>query len=103
ATYSCTRNGTSINLFRNGEEVTYDTKGSHTDPLPSTSNFTIGKYEPSVLNFHFNGRIDEFASWDRYLTPTEIQDLYNVTKEFKVNFTVDNIPDGKYIWNVPAR
>src|SRR3989344_4799369 len=51
---------------------------------------------------HLNGTIDELSIWNRSLSATEIQRLYNVTKSYYTNFTVNNLADGSYKWNCQA-
>jgi len=50
----------------------------------------------------FDGMVDEISIWDRNLSATEIKRFYNMTKDYKVNYTVEGIPDGYYKWNVQS-
>ncbi|MEM4181920.1 MAG: LamG-like jellyroll fold domain-containing protein [Candidatus Pacearchaeota archaeon] len=62
-------------IYVNGNLVYNNTQ---TDGYSSTygTNFVIGAFSPSVINF--NGSIDDLAFFNRALNQTEIQELYNL-------------------------
>jgi hypothetical protein len=71
-------NATSYTIYVNGNNVDSGTYASDT-PLFSnaTHNIYIGQSGASGDNEFFNGSIDEAMVWNRALSSSEIQDLYN--------------------------
>lgn len=49
-----------------------------------------------------NATMDEIFVLNKSLSEAEVASWCNVTKNYKVNFTIDTIPDGTYVWNVNA-
>jgi len=72
--------------------------GSGTGNNPTS----IGARNTLTPAHFFDGIEDEVAIWNRGLSPTEVQRLYNVTKDYKFDYTVNNILNGTYEWNVLA-
>ena len=71
-----TRNGTSVRIYVNGVDTT-TSAGNHINPASSSENFRLAVYAASI---YMNGKISNFASYNRALTPTEILQNYNATK-----------------------
>ena len=94
-------NSTHMRVFINGVE---DTGGNFpvglTGNIQDTNVLMIGRDGGTGDVYSFDGKIDEVAIWNRSLSDSEIQYLYNVTKDYHANFSVSGISDGTYIWNV---
>jgi hypothetical protein len=69
-----TRSGTAVKIYKNGQECLYGTAESHTDPETSTRNFYIARYDE--VSYESAAKIDDFAIFNRLLTPTEVNDIY---------------------------
>ena len=70
ATY---KTGTRIRkIYRNGIEVASGTSGGETN---STTSFFLGKIHDDTA--FYNGNIDDFRIYDRELTSSQVQELYN--------------------------
>ena len=67
-----TRSGNSIRIYINGIDKT-DSAGSHTNPLTANNNLEIGN--------DFDGKVGEVWVWNRELTPADVKQLYELTKE----------------------
>lgn len=52
--------------------------------------------------YGIKGKMDDKFLFNRSLSANEVQRIYNVTKYYKINYSVDDIPDGTYKWNVEA-
>jgi hypothetical protein len=92
-----TWNGSNISIYVDGKKV-----GTATDYgglTEYTGDIDIGTLAGA---WDFDGTIDEVRIYNRSLSDAEMERLYNVTKDYKVNFTVDDITDGTYGWNVLA-
>jgi hypothetical protein len=46
-------------------------------PCTNNEKFTIGRFNPSGEQYFFHGQIDDISIYNRALTETEIQALYN--------------------------
>jgi hypothetical protein len=66
-----------FNLYIDGalETPTNTIKQSYTAMSDTIAPVTIGKY--AVTGYQFTGEIDEAAIWNRALTPTEVQSIYD--------------------------
>ena len=92
-----THNGTHTFLYLDG--TLEDGPNAQTAPGDNNNDLKIAAHQS---NGGFGGQMDEFFIFNRSLSANEVATIYNVTKNYKVNFTVENIPDGTYIWNVEA-
>lgn len=70
------RDGSDLAAFVNGEHINTVDIGSLVIPDPNTT-FQIGTAEPEHPNRTFNGSIDEVRWYNRALSESEIQELYN--------------------------
>jgi hypothetical protein len=70
-----TYSGTSVNIYLNNAEASYQTKGTHTAPAPSTANTRIGIEYSNA--YRFAGVLDSFRVYDRVLSTDERTALYN--------------------------
>ena len=68
-----TRVGTSIKIYVNGVNATLNS-GVHTNPVTSSSNFTIGAY--SGTSFFSNKRLYSFYNYNRGLSAAEVLQNY---------------------------
>jgi hypothetical protein len=68
-------------IYKNGSEVTYETQQAAVGPLTSDASeyFVIGGMAPAGF-YSFNGVLDEVRIYNRVLTASEIQRLYNMGK-----------------------
>ena len=66
-------------------------------PFNSANVLRIGKN--TLQQNSFNGTIDEFAIYNRTLTPQEIILHASQPNNISQIFTINNIPDGEYIYN----
>jgi len=94
------RNGTSIRIYRNGQDVTI-TAGTHTNPASTTDKFTIGTYAASPAGWYYNGYIDEFRVDSTARTADEIRQAYeiearthDITIDFKAALDSGNLITG---------
>jgi hypothetical protein len=72
------RRGVSIQIWVNGErigETTVPQLGLYPGPPPSSS--SIGSYAPELLNYVWQGVIDDVGIYDRALSVEEIHELYD--------------------------
>ncbi len=95
-----THNRTSARIYLNGTEVgsydDYDCIIGYDD-----SDTYIASY--NNWNSYLNGSIDEVAIFNRTLSQSEIQDIYNYTKTiFYPVFQNKTVNEGSYVWNVLA-
>jgi len=93
-----TKNSSHMTIFIDG--VAINTVAKTTAIQTSIQDLIIGQNVDG--GEVFDGVIDEVLIMNRSLSPVEVQRLYNVTKDYKVNYTIDNIADGTYSWNVQA-
>lgn len=58
----------------------------------------------NILGPYFNGKIDEFALYNRMLTPKEIGEHYNrsLVNNATKSWNITNVSDGTYSWNCRA-
>ncbi|MEM5871252.1 MAG: LamG-like jellyroll fold domain-containing protein [Candidatus Aenigmatarchaeota archaeon] len=81
-----------------------------TEKIPNNYNLTIGSnipqcfHENDAYGYPFNGTIDELAIYNRVLSQEEVEEHYNrmLEKIVSVNLTIENVPDGTYVWNCLA-
>jgi hypothetical protein len=64
-----------LRLYVNGVEHTYSSQGWGGDPIIDDDPLTIGSSE--TWGEYFDGTIDEVMLWDRALSDTEIDEVYN--------------------------
>lgn len=78
---ACVKNATDVLLYVNGVlEANEDLPG---DLLPTTDSITVGaEYTPASR--YFDGLIDEIKIFNRTITPEEVLELYNNSKQFIV-------------------
>lgn len=74
------RNGSSIRIYRNGQDVT-SSAGTHIDPASTTEKFVIGTYGPSPSGWYYNGLVDDVRVYNRALSGIEIQTMYGAVKD----------------------
>jgi DNA-binding beta-propeller fold protein YncE len=82
--------GNAVTLYLNGAAVA---SGSLTIATPQNSQFYIGRIPGSLGNARqLNGEVDEVSVYNRALTPSEIQGIYNAGSSGKVlsPITIDN-------------
>lgn len=74
--YVVERNGNTMDIYVDGTLLAV---GSLVGPMSASGNpLLIGRRDAADgRNFNVNGALDDAAIWDRALTPTEIQYLYN--------------------------
>jgi len=68
------RNGTTMHIYFNGVEQPYTTHTNVTNPISSTGNFYIGRYQ-TAADF-FKGDIDDVRVYNTALTTSQISALY---------------------------
>jgi len=73
---TATSDASTMKLYINGAQDP-NTKVAPSTIHQNTLDLRIGKYDYGGLPRHFDGKIDEVAIWDRALTETEIEDIYN--------------------------
>lgn len=71
-----TRNGTTVKLYKNGVETSYDAQGTHTDPLSSPNITRIGSYGTST-SYDWHGGIDEVMVFNTSLNSSQMLDIFN--------------------------
>ena len=73
----CTFNGTNLNFYMNGN---LDKSQAIAVTLVNSNrnNLTIGNYFGDINNFAFNGTIDEVRIYNRSLSASEVQNLYEL-------------------------
>jgi len=64
-----------VHLYQNGQEVTYSTKGTTTSAPLDDSSYSL--YIGEIGTWDFNGKIDDLRIYNRALTPSEVEGLYN--------------------------
>jgi hypothetical protein len=75
--YTFTRTGNSIKIYLNGNLINTSTT-SIVHNISNLANLTFGaRYNGSQVGEFFLGKIDDIGIWNRTLTTTEIQQLYN--------------------------
>ncbi len=75
-----TKAGTTGRIFANGVEVTYQAQPSLTNPISSTQNLQLGRYQDDITSNFFNGAMDDVRLYGRALTPLEIAALYQESR-----------------------
>jgi len=70
---SCTRSGAEIKIYLNGSEVGTGSNSSNFTAIFGLFACSDGGY----VGFSSEVQLDEIGAWNRALTPTEINDLYN--------------------------
>lgn len=68
------RNGNTFNLFANGAIVA---TAANANPIPDTTKPLLAGRRDGGQQFPVDGRLDEFAIWNRALKNCEINNLYN--------------------------
>lgn len=90
-----------IHIYIDGTEATYATQlvGTGTLISDSASDFVVGNYTGSTLNFA--GMEDEVGIWSRALTSTEVTTLYNSGTGIQYPFTSVSTPStlGFFLYN----
>jgi hypothetical protein len=72
------RNGTSVRIYINGIDRT-STVGTHTNPLSTSNNFEIGRYNSAS---HFpNMRLASFIIYQKALTAAEVLQNFNASRK----------------------
>lgn len=66
-------NGTQYKFYMDGQEMFTQ---SYTYVSPTTDGFELG-WGNSINQVYLNGSIDEVAIWNRALSPTEVENIYN--------------------------
>lgn len=74
------RDGTAAKLYRNGELIANEASGTHNNPASSNQSLLIGNSVAPGSAGLFIGTIGEAHIYNRALTASEIQRLYQVTK-----------------------
>ncbi|MCK5321107.1 VCBS repeat-containing protein [Candidatus Pacearchaeota archaeon] len=89
-----------IRLYVDGIEVDSDTDNTGNISNPTYKNVYLGKRTSSgSSSTYFNGSIDEVAIWNRTLSVTEIEEMYNWSRtRYRHNFT--SLDDAVYKYNV---
>ena len=97
-------------------QTTNNTTGSASAPVSNSTNLLIGAHQVWPNGGIFNGKLDDIGVWNRALTITEINDLYNgnlcyqyitVTDTLLINTTLTGFNPVTYqntikIWPNPA-
>jgi parallel beta-helix repeat protein len=86
-----------VNWYKNGVLDSSTTYGSTYDPVHSTYPLSIGDDYMNPLN----GAIDEFMIFNRVLTSTEVQALYN-SKTSKFTTTLTGLINGQHTYTIYA-
>ncbi len=73
---TATYDGTYRRIYLNGSQIAQDQPGPHS--VPNASNFAIGLTAP-FYNEYFNGLIEQAAIFNRAITSTEIQKIYQLS------------------------
>ena len=89
-TYATTATNTSTwKLYINNTNSYTNTTAIYPDVITRTQNI-LG--QSSFADPYYNGEIDDFRMYNRVLTPTEVTQIYNITKTFdKTNIGRENI------------
>jgi len=118
-----TSNGSITKYYKNGIEVsslyqgsTIPVSGNLISQLCSGVNyFWLGKSKRTTEVWHFNGKIDDVAIWNRVLSSEEILNLYNYNQTLNINgdtnicennietYSVQSVNNAiSYIWSIPS-
>jgi len=86
-----------------GKNISHSTTSSSQSPR-SYSGFNMGTDSDGYNDFE--GYLDEFFVYDRYLSDADVDAIYLATKTGKISenvvFQNRTVSDGMYIWNVKA-
>ena len=82
-----THDGTTMRFYINGSQV-----DSVARNLATGSGGTLNIGRSGILDFYFDGKIDEFTTYSRALTATEILNIYNAGSSGKISNPVISSP-----------
>jgi Concanavalin A-like lectin/glucanases superfamily/Class III signal peptide len=82
-----------ITIYRNGQVFGTFTASDPMLPLNNTRSVYIGRYSLTHITSMLNGSIDEFAIYNRTLSATDVQNIYNAGRAKRESWT----PNGQ--WN----
>ena len=88
ATWDGTSDADGVKLYLNGSEVDSATASSGTLYTRGTDGFEIGR-DPHNSRY-FDGIVDEIGIWNRSLSSTEVEDLYNSGSGLAYPFTASD-------------
>ena len=89
--------GSNLNMYVDGASAASPVSYSG-DPVVNVNNFSVGN-PPSGNSYYFMGSIDDVRIYDRALSASEIEQLYNLGAGTHVNTSSANLQNGSSVAN----